>query len=507
MQRCNRGKYQLAVSQKIRKKPWICFGGCRKVFLCATMIFQFGRFMAMESQTRRNFFRIAGAAGVSALAAPRSTARFVAPAVVGVLDLGVKKVERTWIRIPFRPVPARNMIRELPSWNIFEICKVTLGCGVVGFGETMVYYTTTPVSDDAVGRTIGRNAAELLWDDSLGAGLQMALFDAVGKVVGLPIHRLLGPKHRDRAFLSWWAIDMSGQDWVLECKDAVAQGYTDFKSKARPWFDLDGQCRTLIPTLPDDFHIDFDFNSTLLDSTHAGRYLAEIEKYKQVAIYETPLPPNDILGYKLLRLQTRVPLALHLGNPEMVVILKEDICDGFVIGGGASQVMSSGTLSAGVGKPFWLQVTGTGVTSTFALHLAAVLSHARWPAVNCHQLFTHQMIRPAIRVENGTAPVPEAPGLGVELDGDAVERFRIEPFTKGQPPRPDLLLAIHWSSGATRYYAYAWQYFDDFMSGRLPIYAKGVYLERIPDDGSREWKELRARAAQNPVHSGKPLKL
>jgi galactonate dehydratase len=450
--------------------------------------------------SRRSFFLATGAAGMLKPATP------AAPYVAAGLNLTVNKVDRIWVNLPFRVVPARNMIRELPHWTIFEICKVTLACGVVGLGETMVYYTWGRVPDTAVQRVTGRSAAEHLWDDSLGCGLQMALFDAVGKASDVPLYRLLGRQRRERPFVSWWAIDMPGEDWVLECRDAVAQGYTDLKTKARPWFDLDQQCRVLTKTLPPHFKIDFDFNSMLLDSTRAGRYLVEIEKYPQVAIYESPIPQSDVAGNKFLRTQTRVPIAMHYGSPPIMTALKEEVCDAFVIGGGASQVMSNAAVAAAADKPFWLQLVGTGITATFALHCAAVLSHARWPAVNCHQLYTHQMIRPAIKVENGTAPVPELPGLGVALDEDAVERFRVEPFRQEPYPAPNLLLAIRWPSGAASYYAHARQYWDDFLSGRLPLFPKGVYLERIPDNGSREWKDLQARAAKGGVHSGgRPL--
>ncbi len=144
-------------------------------------------------------------------------------------------------------------------------------------------------------------------------------------------------------------------------------------------------------------------------------------------------------------------------------------------------------------------MVGTGITATFALHLGAVLNHAQWPSVNCHQLFTEPMIRPAMKVENGTAAVPEAPGLGVELDRDAVARYRIEPLAREPYPAPNLLIAIRWDSGATSYYAHARQYWDDFLGARLPVFQKGVGLETIADNGSREWKELQARAAKGGV--------
>jgi L-alanine-DL-glutamate epimerase-like enolase superfamily enzyme len=454
--------------------------------------------------TRRDWFSGAvaalGSASSLAQAAPPA-----APAIAKPMDLTVKKVDATWVKVPFRPVPARNMVRELPHWTIFVIYKVSLACGVVGFGETMQYYTWGTVSNDAIAKVTNRNAADFLWDDSLGAGLQQALFDAVGKANGVPVHRLLGQKVRDRGFISWWAIDMPASDWIAECKDAVAAGFTAFKTKARPWFDLQDQCEKLMPTLPPYMRVNFDFNDTLMDSAHAGRYLTEIEKYPQVAIYETPIPQADVAGNKQLRSQTRVAIAMHYGVPPIMTALREDVCDGFVIGGGANRVKADATVAGQAGKPFFLELVGTGITATFSLHFASVLTHARWPQVDCHRIYTHQMIKPAIQVENGSALVPDAPGLGVELDEDAVERFRIQPIPKPYP-FPGQLLAIRFPSGATSYYSHADQYWDDVRNGRLPVFPRHVYLESIPDNGSREWKELQTRAQKSGfMVSGRPL--
>lgn len=416
------------------------------------------------------------------------------------MNLTVKHVERIPVSVPYREVPARNMVRELPHWTLYEICRVTLECGVTGFGETMQYYTFRQVSDESIARVIGRNAPEVMWDDSLGAGLQMALFDAVGRATDTPLWALLGAKERDRALVSWWAIDMPGEDWVLECRDARELGYTDFKTKARPWYDLDEQCRTLCATLPDWFDVDLDFNSMLLDAGHGSRVLTEIEKYPNVKIYESPIPQGDVAGNRFLRSKTRVAIAHHFGSPPIMTALQEDVCDGFVIGGGASRVLRDGQVAAAASKPFFLQLVGTGITAAWSLHFGAVLSHARWPAVNCHQLFTHQLVTPSIEVYNGMAPVPDAPGLGFELDEDAVERFRLPEMPEKPYPHPGLLIAIRFGSGATSYYTHSQQYWDDFLAGRQPVFQAGTRLEVIPDDGSAEWKELQARAQQGGVH-------
>jgi L-alanine-DL-glutamate epimerase-like enolase superfamily enzyme len=416
------------------------------------------------------------------------------------MNLSVKNIERIPINVPFREVPARNMIRELPHWTLFEICKVTLECGVTGFGETMQYYTWGTVSDAAISRVMEKNAAEHMWDDSLGAGLQMALFDAVGRATDTPVWALLGKKHRDRPLISWWDIDMPGEDWALECRQAMEEGYSDFKTKARPWFDLDQQCRTLCATLPAWFDVDLDFNALLNDTGHATRLLTEIEKYPNVKIYESPIPQHDVAGNKFIRGQTRVAIAHHFGSPPIMTALKEDVCDGFVIGGGASTVMRQGQISAAAEKPFFLQLVGTGITSTWSLHFGAVLTHARWPSVNCHQLYTQHMVLPRITVFNGTASAPDAPGLGVELDEAAVERFRLPEMPAKTYPAANLLIAIRFGSGATSYYTHTMQFWDDFGAARLPNFQAGTRLELVPDDGTREWNDLQARAQQAGVH-------
>lgn len=419
------------------------------------------------------------------------------------MDLTVTNIERIWVDVPYREVPRRNMIRELPHWTIFELCRVTLGCGVTGVGETMVFYTWGPVTDDAVRRAMGRSATEIMWDDSLGAGLQMALFDAVARAMDVPLYQLLGHKVRDAAFVSWWSIDLPADDWLRECREALSQGYISYKFKPRPWFDLDEQLATVTRHLPDHFEIDLDFNTMLIDTAHATRVLREMEKYRHVKLYESPIPQSDVLGNKHLRAQTCVPLAMHVGNPPLATALKEDVCDGFVVSGGLSRVLAESHILALNYKAFFLQMTGTGITATTALHVAAVCSHARWPAVNCHNLYEHMLLKTPLKPTNGLIPIPQGPGLGVEIDWDAVERFRIQPITKPYP-YPNLLMRLSWPSGAEDYYAHGLQYWFDFMQGRLPVFSPGVHLEVIPDDGTPAWRRLYEEAAKKPAWAMRP---
>jgi len=421
----------------------------------------------------------------------------------------VKNVETVWVDLPLRPVPARNNVREIPHWTLFEICQVTLESGIVGFGETMVYYTWGPetVSEATKARVMGKHPAECMWDDSLGAGMQIALFDAAAKVAEVPLHQLLGEQVRRRCHISWWDIDLPADDWISECRLAIKQGYTSFKTKARPWWDLREQTRRLCETLPDYFEVDLDFNGFGIDTAHSTRLLGELEAFEHVVMFESPIPHHDVAGYKFLRGHTHVPISMHtptkFGEPSMETALREEMCDGFVVTGGASKVRRDAMLCEAFNKSFFLQIVGTKIATAFGLHLGAVLENARWPAVNCHQLFERDCVRSEIVVTGGLANVPDGPGLGIELDEEAIDRFRCEPKPKPYP-HPDLLLAIRWPSGETSYYTHCKQYWEDWHRGRLPFFPRGVNLEPIPDDGSQEWRDLYERSRIEAVHTTQP---
>ena len=141
----------------------------------------------------------------------------------------VTDIERIIVDVPFTLRQQRITEREVYNWSILELCKVSTDTGHVGWGETVIHYTWSRVTDDAVARVIGQNPAQIMNDDSLGAGLQMALFDVVGKILEVPVYTLLGNKVRNQVPISWWSIDASPVDWAAEAKDAVEAGYTSFK--------------------------------------------------------------------------------------------------------------------------------------------------------------------------------------------------------------------------------------------------------------------------------------
>lgn len=428
----------------------------------------------------------------------------------------VERIDRYPVEVPFREVPERNMDRELPHWRYFEIVEVELTDGSVGHGETMLFYSWGETTDEDVERALGANAAALLWEDSseswgtstsgsLGPGLQIALFDAVGKSLGVPVHSLLGNKRHDRTPISWWCIDMPPEDWVSEAERAVDLGYTNLKVKGRPWFDIREQLRAFEENLPEWFGVDVDFNGTLLDAERGLPVLEDLQAFPQLSHVEGPIPQEDVDGNRRLTEELDVPVALHYGNPDTMTMLEEPMCDGFVVGGSASSVRDAASVTAMADRPFWLQLVGTGITAAFSLHCGGAFARAEWPAINCHQLYEHDLLVDSIPVEDGYAPVPEEPGLGHEIDMDAVERFRCEkPKERPNPPR---LIESNWPDGPTIYFAEDEVNFmiHSAMDEEMPYFERGVRTRLVPDDGSRAWDEMHERVLKDPVVEDDPV--
>lgn len=405
--------------------------------------------------------------------------------------LEIKDAENIRLYVPFHERCTHVKEVRVPGWSVIDLCKVTLTSGVVGYGETLPFYTHGATTEVQLARVRGKNVFDFLWDDSLGAGLQMALFDAAGKALGVPCHRLLGNLHRNACPVSWWAQDMVPEDWAKEAQTAVAHGFTTIKVKARPWFDPDEQLAAVSKAVPPYFKMDMDFNGLLLGVDQAAPLIRKLEsKYSNLAIVESPIPQQDVAGNALLRRKIQSPIAMHFGNPPIMTAIREGVCDGFVISGGASRVKKHATLAEHAEMPFWLQLVGTGLTTMWGVHLGAVLPLARWPAIPCINIFSHPLVT-SFKVEGGCVAVPDAPGLGIELDWDVIENHRVEADFKVKEKRQ--IHTICWPDGRRTQYPNG-SYRDDFLSGKMLGFLPGIRLERWLDDGSegfdREYKAL-----------------
>ena len=390
------------------------------------------------------------------------------------------------------------------EWAIVEVCKVTSNIpGLVGYGETILYYSWDSVTDNSVSRIVGRNPISHLSDDSLGAGLQMALYDLVGKYLEVPMHALLSSTQvRDRCPISWWSTKMPANVLAEEAKDALKEGYLSHKFKARPWFDVREQVQAVAAVTPEDYRLDIDWNEMLLSPGEAAPLLQELDKEIRIGIYEDPIYRRDVAGQKFLRNKVSHPLATHFEPNMFPVWMREDALDGFVVNtGGVSRFMKEGKACESFDKNFWLQIVGTGITTAYTMQLGAVLSHARWPAVTAMNIYADDLLIDPLKISFGFAEVPKKPGLGVDINEDSIAKYRMKPPYRIKSPRK--LLIFSFPSGESHDYAgvdHLWR--DMWNNGTLPRQGAGTNLEVWNDDGSSEFNKRYIEASSKPQASG-----
>ncbi|MDE0080304.1 MAG: mandelate racemase/muconate lactonizing enzyme family protein [Caldilineaceae bacterium] len=387
----------------------------------------------------------------------------------------ITDVERILLVIPMVDRVRREMERaNIHRWSESEVIRITLDDGTVAYGETIQNYTWGRVDD--TDRVIGKSPFDLMWDDSLGAGLQMALFDAAGKLAGVPVHRLLGPKVRDWCPVSFWDHDMGPSAYEAEARVAVDLGFTSIKIKTRPWHDVYATVKRISDATPDWFHIDCDWNDFLLDVSTAVPVLRELENdFPKIAIWEGPMQANDVAGNRLLREKVRTPIAHHYGGVPGSVAIQQGYCDGFVIAGGVTNVLRSGISAA----------------------------TANMPAINCHELYQHNLLDQRIPVIGGYAQTPEAPGLGITIDETALDTYRVDVADFSLPRR---LVRYSRANGVRVYFADTsfsqgssmWNY---WRTANQPIYERGVATAYLDDDGTSDFDDLYRRTKEAPVLS------
>ncbi len=406
--------------------------------------------------------------------------------------LVIRQAERLVLHIPFYCERVRkHMHRASTHGERVLIYRLELEDGTVGWGEAMLDH-----AGKAAG-LVGRNAVGVIHDSQVGFGFQMAAIDAVGRSCGLPAWRLLGDKKRARVPLAWWDIDMPPEDLAAEMAEAVRRGYRSAKLKPRPWRDLDAQLDAIQAVVPANFTVTLDFNGFLLDADQALAFLSRLEARPLVEAYESPFYlQNDTDGAARLTAALTKHTVEHFNEK----VLHARAADGFVV---ASNYMPLGqtarqdALCATFDRPYWLQMVGTGLTTAFMAHLGAVHGHAKWAGVTCHELWEDDLLVERIEVKDGTIAVPDGPGLGVDVDLEAIARYRVAgpelPTPKEMYLARPRIIRIHIppagqvgtrpvdddGAGQVLEFSAERDYYHEFLKGRYPGFRPGTRLEVV----------------------------
>ena len=276
----------------------------------------------------------------------------------------------------------------------------------------------------------------------LHAALEFACLDIIGKKLGVPVYQLLGGRVRDSVgFASYlffrYADRRSGKGEVRSIEQLLeharvlkaAHGFHAHKLKAGVFHpDYELECfRALAAEFPGDT-LRYDPNAALSveQALRFGHAISDLNN----DYFEDPT--WGLAGMRRLREKLSIPLATNtvvidfeqlatnVRDPAVDVILLDttfwggiracvraaQTCDTFGLG---IAVHSSGEL---------------GIQLASMLHLGAVLPNLVFTAdAHYHRLTDDIIAGGKMRYRDGAIPVPDKPGLGVELDRDKLETY------------------------------------------------------------------------------------
>lgn len=261
-------------------------------------------------------------------------------------------------------------------------------------------------------------------NNSAKAAIDLACHDAMGKSLGVPLHRLLGGAHRMRIPLTW-IIGLKGvRETVEEARSKFAQGFKVLKIKVGhdDRQDLD-KVRLIRQELGNEAIIRVDANCAY---TYASgiRVLSRLEEY-ELEMIEQPCGPQDIDGMAKLARALRTPIladesvmspedALRIVTTEAADIINIKV--GKV--GGIVKARRIAAIADAAGVPIVMSGNlelGPGIAAS--CHFAAALASATYAADIFVGRHKHQseLIEDDWDEAGMTIRVPDQPGLGVNL--------------------------------------------------------------------------------------------
>lgn len=277
------------------------------------------------------------------------------------------------------------------------------------------------------------------------SGVDIALWDIAGKSLGQPVWKLLGGAFRERVQVyatGFYRIAGQGEAARLadEARQRAAEGFRFLKVKlgfgvaddlavmqavARA---IEGQGLRMM--------IDTNHAYGVADAVRLGRALAPLD----LRWYEEPVAAEDLAGYGELRAKLDVPIAggeneftvfgfRRLLEARAVDIAQPDVC----AAGGFTACRHVAALALAHGVQVNPHVWGSSVGQAASLHLICALPAAN-PSLfteapvfeyDCSSHpFREALIDEPLRQREGWLARPEGPGLGIEIDRQALERFR-----------------------------------------------------------------------------------
>jgi o-succinylbenzoate synthase len=267
------------------------------------------------------------------------------------------------------------------------------------------------------------------------AALEMAAWDLFARQQRRPLSQLLGgsPAIIESGIASGVSIGIQDSlDALVDRVEAeLAAGYRRIKIKIKPGWDVDAVkiVRDRCGSVP--LMVDANAAYTLRDAEH----LALLDRFDLMMI-EQPLDYDDVRDHARLQAQIRTPICLDesLHTPR----LAEDALD---IGacriinikpgrvGGHTQSIRMHDIAVAHHAPVWHGgMLESGIGRAHNIHLSTLPGFVLPGDVAAsRRYFAPDLIEPEIDVRpDGTVPVPDGPGIGVNIIGERIARASVE---------------------------------------------------------------------------------
>jgi muconate cycloisomerase len=312
------------------------------------------------------------------------------------------------------------------------ILKIHTDSGITGIGETGRGEDESAVRQNAQflqGKNVlDFNLTRLDLPARAGyAAYEMALYDVVGKAFGWPVYKLLGGLAQRKVLVGYWTGRRTPTGIRRVAERAVAGKFTSIKTKCTQG-DPVVECAEILAKVAPGIKYIVDPNTRYKSYADFLPVARALDKIGNCLVFEDPFNKNDFEGYRNLRREVRTHVAQHLGDPRaMVRVIRENACSVFNTGGnpGMSDFVSNCYLAGAAGMPVWHgSGNDCGIVDASYLHSCAASPNCTLPSDILSFLREDDLIVQPIEIKDSYAIVSDRPGLGVDLDEDAVKRYR-----------------------------------------------------------------------------------
>ena len=374
------------------------------------------------------------------------------------------------------------------SINHRTVFKIHTDNGLVGYGD----YRCPPPPQSDIEPLINSDPFSYI-NNNLNAGICGALYDVMGKHLEVPAYKLMGQKVRDAVSVAAWTRPASPEVFRDEIARAAAQGYMAFKMHTCEYYDVVEQTRAAEEVAPEGFKIHYDFNSNR-SLAAVLPIVQELEKHPIVAYVEDPIVRDDIDSWRRLREQSRIPIVMHVPQLGGVVEVINGLADAYMVGeSGIGEALARGFAYGKANIQTIIQLTGGTLTKALALHLGAVLPTMTGHSINLDDQYEEDITTERIPIINGASPVPERPGLGYDVDEDALARVAANKPTVV----PRHVGILHLPNGQ-KLYTLSFPSVSR-ITGREEGATRGINFKLWDDDGSEEFAQIHEQVQREGI--------